>query len=369
MYPHRAWIEISLPAVAENLKVIKALAPDQEIMAVLKADAYGLGAIALATFLETKGVALVGVGDSHEALLLREAGYGGDLLILGALLDGEVERTLAHGIIASVHSQEKVQHLNRLAETLNRKARVHLKVDTGLTRLGCSLSKAPLVLKEIIEAPFLELDGLSTHFADAWNNPEFSRLQIDRFQNFLEHAKKLGTPARIHASSSGALFNEAMPGCNTVRPGLSLYGIKSGSSEKARDLKPALALKTQIIFIRDVEKGTPIGYEGSYLCPQNTRLAVLPIGYNDGYDLRLSGKAEVLVKGCRAPTRGRISMDYTTIEIGHIPDVHVGDEVVLIGKQKGEEVSLECVASWASGIPHQLLCNLGKRVRRVYLHK
>ncbi len=366
---HRAWTEINLAAIARNVRLIRKQAGAAHVLVVVKADAYGHGAVETARAVIDAGAAFLGVGDSGEAIELRTAGITSPILVLGSLIPGEIEPVITHDIAVTVHSSQKIQTLAQIAKALKKRPRVHLKIDTGMGRLGALPSRALELLTQIAESDALELEGISTHLAavDA-DNPQ-TRQQIELFAQIIKEAEERGIriPYR-HAENSLALFHGPEGTLNLVRPGGAVYGILHGSPrENDTGLEPALTLKSQVVFLKDLPEGASIGYARTFTTARATRIAILAIGYNDGYRFALANRGEVLIRGKRARVAGRVSMDYTTVDVTDIPDVTVGDEAVLIGRQESERISAGELAVAAGTIPYEILCGLGKRVRRVYL--
>jgi len=370
MYYHRAWADIDLEALSHNLCQIRAWLPaGTEIMAVVKADAYGHGALAVARHLQgEEGLWGFGVGDSHEALELRNGKISAPILILGAIIEDEIGSVLDNDISVCVHSSKRVARLDREAMRHNRRLKVHLMVDTGMGRLGVSPERAIQVARGIAVAPGLEFAGLATHYASTNNTGDlFTLFQLERFKKVAGDLDREGIEVAVrHASNSTAVFSDLPQHFNVVRPGISLYGIGACHIAEARDrLKPVLSLRTQVVFMKDVAAGTPVGYNRTYVTPKATRIATIPIGYNDGYSYRLSSKGRVLIRGQSAPVVGAVSMDYTMVDIGHIPGVEVGERVTVIGRDGDRRITVEELARIAETIPYEITCSIGKRVRRV----
>ncbi len=363
---HRVWAEIDTAAVRHNLRAIRARAPGAKVMAVLKANAYGHGAVEMARLLVGQGIDHLGVGDSGEALELRDAGITAPILIVGGIIPGEMPAVVARDIEVNLHTVQMASELNAEAQRQGATVRVHLKIDTGMGRLGMQPFEAVPFLHKLRSLRNLELVGLCTHFSSPYEeNPAFTQRQIEYFNLAAEVADRLGYgDLALHASSSLAVWNHPSAQFNLVRTGIALWGLlPGGESGWEQALKPVLALKSRILFLKDVPEGTPIGYNRTYYTPAPMRIATLPVGYNDGYRTSLSNRAQVLVRGKRCPVVGRVSMDYTTIDVGHVPDAAVGDEVTLVG----DAISLYEVAAWAEAIPYEILCGLGRRVARVYI--
>ena len=368
MLHRRVWAEIDLDAVRTNLRRVRFLAGrDKGVMAIIKANAYGHGAVPLAWFLSGQGVQSLGVGDSQEAIELRRAGIAIPIVVLGAVVFGELADVVAHDISVTVHSEERVRLLEREARRANRPAGVHLKVDTGMGRLGCTPARATDIARLIHASEFLRMEGLCTHFSTAGADDDgFTARQISTFEDVTQSLLAAGIdPVCRHAASSAAVLRRTAVHLDMVRPGLALYGV-APAPDLAEGLVPALQLKTQVIFLKDFGPGTPIGYERQHITSRSTRIATLPVGYNDGYPFRLGGRGEVLIRGRRAPVVGRVSMDYTTVDVGDIPGVSVGDEVVLLGTVGDETVSGAELAERTGTIPYEIFTRLGKRVERVY---
>jgi alanine racemase len=368
MQPRRVWAEIDLDAISRNLQRLRFLAgADRRVMAIVKANAYGHGAVPVAWHLATQGVDMLGVGDSQEAIELREAGISVPIVILGAIVPGEMAAVVAHDIEVTVHSGERVRLLEREARRANRKVRVHLKVDTGMGRLGCAPERAADIAALIDQSEFLRFVGLCTHFSSVGSQPdEFTQAQVSLFESVSRSIAEAGIalPPR-HAASSAAALTRVASHLDMIRPGLALYGIGPDPALQ-EGLTPALTLKTQVIFLRDLPAGAPVGYFREHVTAQPTRVATLPVGYNDGYPWRLKDRGEVLLRGRRAPVVGRVSMDYLTVDVGRIPGVSVGDEVTLLGTSGDRTISAFELAERSGTIPYEILTRLGKRVARVY---
>lgn len=366
---HRAWAEVDLDALSRNLGVIRARAGDGvRVMLVVKADAYGHGAVAVAHHAIRCGISSLGVGTGAEALELRAAGIRLPILVLGTVVDDEAAPALRHGIQIGVHASDRARSLQELAKKLGVAARVHLNVDTGMGRLGVSPPRALALLREIHAASHLDLCGVMTHVSatDGARCPT-AREQIARFDAFLAEARAEELPCGwIHAANSAALFTDLAPHYDTVRPGISAYGVLPEGLPGARDLQPVLSFKSQVVFLKDLEAGTPVGYGSTWKAPRATRLATIPVGYDDGIPWRLGNRGEVLVRGRRAPIVGRVSMDYTTIDVGHVPDVHVGDPVTILGRDGDEAIGTEEIARHVDTIPYEITCSISRRVARVY---
>lgn len=366
----RAWAEIHLDAFRHNLSVVRAaVGPQREILTVVKANAYGNGAVAVATALLQAGADRLGVSSTQEALVLRQHRVEAPILILGALVDRELDSLFAHNLTPTIHDHGDIQRLEQAAARRRQPLATHLKVNTGLSRLGCPAEQICALTTRIHRSSWLSLEGISTHFAAADSNPEQTRAQIRKFNAVLSrpNLRSPGSRLVVHAAASAALFAYPEARYDMVRPGLALHGIDPGNLGALNvRLRPALELRSQISFLQHVPAGTNVGYGSLWHAPRATTLAVVPLGYHDGYPISLSNRGQVLVRGRYAPVVGRISMDYLSIDVGHIPGVERGDVVTLVGRDGAEKITLETLARQASTIPYELLCGIGERVARRY---
>jgi alanine racemase len=290
--------------------------------------------------------------------------------ILGAIVEREIDEVIYHGITPTIHSLDRARLLDERARRAGRRLAVHIMVDTGMGRLGVRPESAEELLAAIAERPHLRLEGIATHLSSAATDRDFTEHQLAQFRGVLARARALRLRIRtVHAAATAGLFHFPESRFSLVRPGAALYGIDPcGLAARGIALEPVLALKTQVVFLKHVEAGTPIGYGATYRAPAATRIATLPCGYDDGYPYALTGKgAHVLVGGRPAPVVGTVTMDYLLVDVGGCPDVRVGDTATLVGRDGDAEVRLEDLARQAGTIPYEIPCRLGKRVRRVYL--
>lgn len=363
------WVEVDLTAIRANLRALRVfLGKDVRIIAVLKSDAYGHGAVPVARCLEEAGADSLAVAILEEALELRQAGIELPILILNGFWPGEEAEIIRRDLTPAVYSEDMVQRLAREARRLKTPARYAIKIDTGMTRLGISSEEAGEVIRRCLAQDWVRCHGLYTHFssADEPNNPA-NRRQIVRFKKVLAglSSESLAGVHNHMANSAGILgFREAW--CDAVRSGLLLYGINPLSGPTPLTLSPVLSFKTSIMQIKAVKAGTEVGYGGDYVASRGTRVAILPVGYADGVNRLLAARGNVLLRGRRFPFAGRISMDLTVVDIGAMPDAGVGDEVCLIGCQGEEEITAQEFATACSTIPYEVLCRIGRRVPRIY---
>ena len=369
MEAHRVQAEIDLDALQHNLRVIRHRAgPGVRVMMVVKADAYGHGARGIAHHALRCGIESLGVGTSAEALELRHDGVLAPILVLGTIIDDEARDCLRYGVQIALHSSDRRARIQELARELGVRAKVHLNVDTGMGRLGVLPGRALDLLREIRSSSHLELQGVMTHVSAAEGAlADSTREQARSFERVLAAARaERLLCGSVHMANSAALFTGLRPLYDTVRPGISAYGILNPDLPGSGELKPVLSLRTQIVFLKDVPAGTPIGYSSTWRAERATRIATLPVGYHDGVPWRLSNCGEVIVRGRRAPIVGRVTMDYITIDVGHVPGAAVGDRVTLIGSDGPETISVEEIAQKAGTIAYEITCSVGRRVRRLY---
>ncbi|MCE9635136.1 MAG: alanine racemase [Planctomycetes bacterium] len=367
----RAWADISTSALTHNLGVIRSRIPsDMKVLAVLKADAYGHGAIGVARHLERVGIDMIGVGDSSEALELRDAAVGSPLLILGAIVPGEMEAVVRNDIATVIHSKERAAMLADVARALGLRARVHLKIDTGMGRLGVTPQIARTLARSIASNPHLSFEGLCTHYGSAASPVPFHTAdQLTTFVRLHEEIRADGIALPlVHASNSAAVFSTLRTHFTMVRTGLALYGMDPGNLPVgASPLQPVLSLRTQIVYMKDVVAETPVGYNRTYVTPRPTRLAVIAAGYSDGLPYALSNRSYVLIRGERAPIVGSVSMDYTTVDVTEIEGTTVGDEVTIIGESGKRRIRTEDLARTIGTIPYEITTRLGRRVARRFI--
>jgi len=368
---HRVWAEIDLGALQRNMaRVVARLGPATRVLAVVKADAYGHGAVPVArALLDQPGLWGFGVGDSNEALELRAAGITAPLLILGTIIPEEEAQIVSHDVRVCVHSMERVESLEQESRRQGRRTRVHLMVDTGMGRLGVLPARALDLARCIARSPHLHFEGLASHVSSSRPGHPFTRVQHERLDALLADLRHEGIdPPLVHMANTAALLGGEGGNFPLVRPGISLYGVLGPEQlAAAGPVEPVMSLRTQIVYMKDMPAGTPVGYNGTHVTTRATRVATLPVGYNDGLSYRLSNRGRALVNGTLAPIIGSISMDYTMLDVGHIPGVRTGDTVTLVGRDGSQEIGVPELASLIGTIAYEICCSVGKRVRRVYV--
>jgi len=369
------WAEVDLEAIRENIRQIRRFtarggkAP--EIMAVVKAEAYGHGAVATARAALEAGATRLGVAMPEEGILLREAGIDCPILVFTPLLPDQAEAFREYGLTPTIAGEEGARALSAATGRHGRKARVHIKVDTGMGRVGVPPAEAPGLARKVAALPNLEVEGVYSHFATADEaDLSFAYHQLDLFKEVLKNLEEAGVKIPLrHIANSGAIINLPESYFDLVRPGIIIYGLYP-SEETPRDrlpLKPALSLKARVIQVKRVPPGTGISYGQIYHTQKATNIVTLPLGYADGWSRLLSGKARVLLKGKSFPLVGRVCMDQCMADVGDL-EVEPGEEAVLIGRQGEEEISADEVAGLLGTINYEVVCMLSDRVPRVWLH-
>jgi alanine racemase len=364
-----AWIEVDCNAITQNIREVKKwIGPKSNVMAIVKANAYGHGAIPVSKAALRGGATMLGVAIIEEGFELRDAGFEVPILVLGATLPKHVDDAVARRIDLTVSSMEVIRAISCAAVKRQIPARIHIKVDTGMGRVGFNPSEIPTVIEEASKLPGIELAGLSTHYATSDCDLEFARRQFLVFDQVCQELRACNLPVPMcHTANSAAIAFMPEAHFEMVRPGLLTYGM--APNEKPFDsisLKPALSLKAQITQIRQMPPDTSISYGRTYFTSKSERIAAIPLGYGDGYFRAHSNKGKVLVKGIKVPIRGRVCMDQLLIDITGIPDVELGEEVVLVGRQGSEELSAWDVAMVANTISYEVTTVLSPRLPRVY---
>jgi alanine racemase len=361
--------EVDLEALEFNYRQIqKRISEGVKLLAVVKADAYGHGAIPVSLKLEKLGVEYLGVAIPEEGVELRKGGVKAPILVLGGIFGGEVDQIFRFRLTPVIFRKDSLKLLSREAERRRRKVKVHLKVDTGMGRLGVPLSLWPDFLKEVKRFPKIEIEGILSHFSMTDEEKGYTQNQWRAFQRAVAIVKEMGISCQyLHMASSATLTAFPAYSAKLVRPGIMLYGsYPSPAFQALIPLKPVMTLKTRIHFLKSVPSGTRISYGGTFTTKRESLIATLPIGYADGYSRHLSNHGEVLIHGKRAPVAGKVCMDFIMVDVTDIPRVSVGDEVILMGRQGREQITPEEIAEKINSISYEVLCLIGKRVPRIY---
>lgn len=337
-------------------------------MAVIKADAYGHGIIAIAKCLEAEECAYFGVAYLEEALLLREEGIQTPILVMGGILREQIPLYIEQNITLTASSIDKLQAIEKTARQMKRCATVHLKIDTGMGRIGVQEWSAHKLLEAAKNCVGVDIEGVFTHFANADSTDlEHAHIQMARFESVLETAKKMGLQIpMVHMANSGAALQFPKSHKHLVRTGLLLYGVYPDPDiPKSIDVKPVLKWTSRVVYFKVLPPNRPIGYGSKWSSSKQTRIVTVPVGYGDGYHRRMTGRAEVLIRGKRYPVVGSICMDQIMVDIGW-DEAFNGDEVVLLGEQADQEITVDELARWADTISYEILTSINLRVTRRY---
>jgi alanine racemase len=359
----RCWVEVDGRALRRNFRILRGLVPRAtKLMAVVKANAYGHGLIATAKELEAIGTDWLGVANVAEAEALRQAGLRLPILLLSATLPEEMADAVKLNLALTLSTCAEARQLDRVARKLRRKARVHFKIDTGMGRLGCWHKNAREELARIRRLSGLVVEGLCTHFACADDDAGLTQAQWEAISPFFAE-----NPALLrHAANSPAVTRRYGFSADMVRVGLALYGIAPNPEDQVLGLQPVLAWKSRVTLLHEMERGRTVSYGATYRVPSRALHAVVAMGYGDGYFRLHSNASHMLVRGWRCPIRGRVTMDQIIVDVTRVPGVRVGDEVVALGSQGGDEIRARELATEAQTIPWEILTNIGARVPRVY---
>ncbi|MFZ0479950.1 MAG: alanine racemase [Terriglobales bacterium] len=373
----RTWAGVSLTTLRENFRAVQQhVGSSVAICAVVKADGYGHGATECALALEAEGTPWLGVTDAAEGRALRGAGIWTRILLMTGIWKGEEDGIVSHNLTPTVWETWHIELLEKAAKKQQISLPVHLKIDTGMNRLGTTIAMLPQLCEKLAACQHLHLEGVSTHFAsaevlDADDVPHQTKIFEEALAVLREHGLH---PPLVHMGNSAAVSARPDTWRTMVRPGILLYGyslptMRGGEmvAENSLPLTPVLTWKTRVLTVKEVAAGEAVGYMGTYITKERTRIAVLPVGYADGYPRLLSNRARVIVRGEYAPVVGRVSMDLTMVDVGHISGVAVGDEVILIGANNEKRVDAVELARFGETVPYEILCGISQRVPRVYV--
>lgn len=359
----KVFAEIDLKALTHNLKAAKKKTGNGNILAVVKADAYGHGAVEVSRHLIKNGVSFLGVAYTKEAIALRESGISTPILVF---FDRDnINECLQYNLTPVVFDLKTARKFSSAAFRLKRHMSIHVKVDTGMGRVGIPCSAALAEIIKIASLKNIKLEGLMSHFSEAdLKDKEFADLQLNRFISLRKDLKKKKIAFKhLHIANSAAVLTMPDAHMNMVRPGIMLYGY---AYPDVKGLKPVLSLKSRIVLLKKVPRGTPISYGRTFITKRRSTIATIPVGYADGYSRKLSGNSEVLINGKRAPIAGRVCMDTIMADVTDITGVSYKSEAVLIGRQGSERITADDIADKTGTIPYEVLTSIGQRVKRVY---
>lgn len=363
-----AWAEINLDAVAHNVQVAKAnLKPSTKLCAVVKADAYGHGAVRVAQEAARNGADFLAVALLQEAVKLRDAGIDIPILILGSMLPEVAEIVVRYNLSHAVFDEERLYALNAAALKLHSKAKIHIAVDTGMHRIGVHVRNAGKFAVLAASLPGIEVEGVFSHFATAdGDDKEYAAYQYARFQEALQLIEEAGVKIPIrHIANSAALSELQEYQLDMVRQGITLYGLHPAHMiDCYKDFEPVMTVKSRVAFLKTLAAGQTIGYGRTYTLTRTSKIATVPIGYADGVSRRLSNRGYMLIDGHKAPIIGRVCMDQVMLDVTDVPGVKLGDEVIVFG---GRDLPMELVAEWADTICYEVVCAVSPRVPREYV--
>ncbi len=363
-------LEIDLKILAENYTKIKKFVAHAKMMPILKANAYGHGLVRVAQLMQELKADYLGVAVLEEGILLREQGITIPILVLGGIWGNQIPLFLKHDLTITASSIGKLNQIDEFAEQMKIKAKVHLKIDTGLERIGVHYYNAEKFLEAAVKCRNIRIDGIYSHLSNSEvQDLSYTRTQLERFQEVLRFFEKhsIEIPLR-HIANSGAILQMPEANLDLVRPGILLYGVyPSNEVEKTIFVNPALTWKSLVVYFKIIKAGHPVGYGLTWQSDHDVRAVTVPVGYGDGYFRSMSHKAEVLLRGKRYPVVGSISMDQIVVNIEN-DSAFNGDEVILIGSDGQNSITVEELADWAGTIPYEILTNINTRVPRVYLN-
>ena len=369
---YRAQANINLEAIKSNIIQVKSrLNMNTRLMVIVKADAYGHGAVEVSKVLENGMVDAYGVAIIEEAIELRKSGITKPILILGYTPKEQFDLVVKYDVMQTVYQYDMAKELSREAKSQGKRVNIHIKIDTGMSRLGfCDTNESIEIIKEIACLEGLNIDGIFSHFAKADEKDDSSvKRQIDRFDRFTKLLEEEGVHIPIrHISNSAGMIGFSQAQYDMVRCGIVTYGIYPSEDvdHNTFDLTPAMELKSHVIYIKEVEEATGISYGSTFVTKSRTKVATIPIGYADGYSRNMSNIGKVIIRGQYSPIIGRICMDYFMVDVTDINDVSQGDVVTLLGRDGECEISVETLAGWSHSFPYETICTVGKRIPRVY---
>ena len=361
-------VEVDLNVLRENFKQIKEHLGDVKIMPVLKANAYGHGLVRIAQLYSEMKADYLGVAVVEEGILLREKGIDLPILVLGGIWGNQIPLFLKHDLIITASSIDKLKQIDETAEQMKIKAKVHMKIDTGMERLGVHYYNAEKFFDAAYECKNLKVEGVFSHFANSESNDlTYSKLQLERFNEVLNYFEKhsIEWPLR-HISNSGGILHFPEANFDMVRPGIMLFGVyPSREVKRTIEIRSSLTWKSLVVYFKVIKPGHPVGYGSTWQTDHNVRAVTIPVGYGDGYLRSMFKQAQVIIRGKRYPVIGTISMDQIIVNLEQ-GSAYNGDEVILLGSDGKNSITCEEMADWAGTIPYEILTNINTRVPRIY---
>ncbi len=362
------WAEVDLTRLEQNLEAIRRKVAPAKVMLVVKANAYGHGLVEVSKALAGKAD-YVGVAVLEEGILLRKLGITAPIIVMGAVWRDQIFRYLRYNLTLTASSVERLQQIDEAAGRMGVKAKVHLKIDTGMERIGVHYCSAHLLQEAAINCSHIQVEGIFSHFANADSQDlSHARLQLERFHEVLRFYERRGLPMPMrHIANSAAVLQLPESYLDMVRPGILLYGVyPSPTIPRSVEVKPALAWKSRVVYFKVVKANHPVSYGSTWQSDHDVRVVTIPVGYGDGYFYRMSNRAQVIIRGKKYPQVGKICMDQMMVNL-EWDSAYNGDEVVLLGESGGEKITVEDLARWAETIPYEILTNINTRVPRIYV--
>ncbi len=361
-------VEVDLSCLAGNLAAIRQRVGDAKVMTILKANAYGHGLVPVARHMVRCGADCLGVAFLEEGILLRREGITAPVLVLGGIAGEQIPLFLQHDLTLTAPSVEKLRLIDETAASMGMRARVHLKVDTGMERIGIHYYSAAALLEASLACRHVVVEGIYSHFANAdAEDLAHAKLQLERFMEVLSFYEKRSLPMPLrHIANSAGILQMPESHLDLVRPGILLYGVyPSGECQQTVAVRPALTWKSRVAYFKVVQPGHPVSYGSTWQSEKPVRVVTIPVGYGDGYFRALSNRSEVIIRGVRSPVVGRVCMDQMMVNLDQ-GTAYNGDEVILLGESAGQVISATELAGWAGTIPYEVLTNINTRVPRLY---
>ncbi|MES2739046.1 MAG: alanine racemase [Verrucomicrobiota bacterium] len=361
-------VEVDLSCLAGNLAAIRQRVGDAKVMTILKANAYGHGLVPVARHMVRCGADCLGVAFLEEGILLRREGITAPVLVLGGIAGEQIPLFLQHDLTLTAPSVEKLRLIDETAASMGMRARVHLKVDTGMERIGIHYYSAAALLEASLACRHVVVEGIYSHFANAdAEDLAHAKLQLERFMEVLSFYEKRSLPMPLrHIANSAGILQMPESHLDLVRPGILLYGVyPSGECQQTVAVRPALTWKSRVAYFKVVQPGHPVSYGSTWQSEKPVRVVTIPVGYGDGYFRALSNCSEVIIRGVRSPVVGRVCMDQMMVNLDQ-GTAYNGDEVILLGESAGQVISATELAGWAGTIPYEVLTNINTRVPRLY---
>ena len=364
------WAEVNLPRLSQNLQAIRERVQPAKVMIIVKANAYGHGLGEVSKYLAAQAD-YIGVAVLEEGIYLRELGISSPIIVLGGIWGDQIPKYLQYSLTLTASSVERLEQIDSVAGQMGVTAKVHLKIDTGMERIGVHYYSAQSLQEAALKHSHVEVEGIFSHFANA-DTPDLThaRLQLERFNEVLRFYEKHELPMPIrHMANSAAILQLPESYLDMVRPGIMLYGVYPAPDvARTVQIQPALSWKSRVVYFKVVKPGHPVSYGSMWESDHPVRVVTIPVGYGDGYFRNASNQATVIIRGKKYPQVGRICMDQMMVNI-ESDSAYNGDEVILVGESNGQSISVQDLADWAGTIPYEILTNINTRVPRVYLRE